>query len=159
MTDSPIIKILPVVIFAVIFAGGLIIFQQRAAMQARLKELMTKAQTEATSKLPEPTPTIISKFRDETVPTFDKVKITPSVTVSPIITTSVTPTIKKSDKNIKTGVTTISKNTVCSPVYGMANTCAEHVVVDTGADMGTMFNLASLSYLGGLLAFVFAKNA
>ena len=79
--------------------------------------------------------------------------------MTPTITISVTPSIKKSDKNLKTGVTTISKNTVCSPVYGMANSCAEHVVVDTGADMGTMFNLASISYIGGLMAFVFAKKA
>lgn len=154
MNESPLLKILPIIIIAVVFAGGLIIFQQRAAMQARLKELMAKAQTEATTKLPEPTPTIVAKFRDETIP---------SVTVTPTITISVTPSVASpsvvSTKGGKTGVTTITKNTVCSPVYGMANSCAEHVVVDTGADMGTMFNLASISYLGGLLAFIKAKRS
>ena len=161
MNESPLLKILPIIIIAVVFAGGLIIFQQRAAMQARLKELMAKAQTEATTKLPEPTPTIVAKFRDETIPTF----ASPTVALAKgeQIKVSVTPTpsvvAKKSDKNAKTGVTTITKNTVCSPVYGMANSCAEHVVVDTGADMGTMFNLASISYLGGLLAFIKAKRS
>jgi len=168
MNESPLLKILPIIVIAVVLAGGLIIFQQRSAMQARLKELMAKAQTEATTKLPEPTPTVVAKFRDETIPSvasptvvLSKVEGTKggSVTVTPSVTISITPSIKKSDKNLKTGVTTITKNTVCSPVYGMANPCAEHVVVDTGVDTSAMFNLAGLSYLGGLLAFIVAKRA
>lgn len=48
---------------------------------------------------------------------------------------------------------------VCTPVYGMANTCAEHAVVDTGLDSGTLLNASALSYVLGLAAFIKAKKA
>jgi len=55
-------------------------------------------------------------------------------------------------------VTTVTKTTICTPVYGMANTCTEHVVVDTGAQDSIFFNLAGISYIGGLVAFIKAKT-
>ena len=48
--------------------------------------------------------------------------------------------------------------TVCTPVYGMANTCAEHAVVDTALDTSIFYNLAGLSYFTGLAAFIRAKK-
>lgn len=48
---------------------------------------------------------------------------------------------------------------VCTPVYGMANTCAEHAVVDTGLDTGSLLNASALSYILGLAAFIKAKRA
>lgn len=49
--------------------------------------------------------------------------------------------------------------TVCTPVYGMANSCAEHVVVDTGLDTGSLLNASALTYVLGLAAFIKAKRA
>jgi hypothetical protein len=47
---------------------------------------------------------------------------------------------------------------VCTPVYGMANTCAEHAVVDTGLETSTFLNASALSYILGLAAFIRAKR-
>ncbi|MEK7064560.1 MAG: hypothetical protein AAB973_03060 [Patescibacteria group bacterium] len=55
--------------------------------------------------------------------------------------------------------TSTKTTTVCTPVYGMANSCAEHAVVDTGLETGAFYNLAALSYFGGLAAFIKAKRA
>lgn len=62
-------------------------------------------------------------------------------------------------KTKKEVITKITKTTVCTPVYGAANTCVEHEVVDTGAEDVLFFNLAGASYLAGLLAFVKGKRA
>ncbi len=56
-------------------------------------------------------------------------------------------------------VTKFTKTLVCTPVYGSANTCTEHIVVDTGAEDAIFFNFAGLSYLAGLASFIFAKRA
>jgi len=56
-------------------------------------------------------------------------------------------------------VTRTTKTVICTPVYGQANTCTEHIVVDTGAQDSIFFNFAGLSYLAGLASFVFAKRA
>lgn len=52
-----------------------------------------------------------------------------------------------------------SAGSVCTPVYGMANSCAEHLVVDTGLETGTFVNAGVLSYFLGLAAFIRAKKA
>lgn len=49
--------------------------------------------------------------------------------------------------------------TACTPVYGMANTCIEHQVVDTGAEDAILYTMAGGSYLAGLAAFIKAKLA
>ena len=49
--------------------------------------------------------------------------------------------------------------TVCTPVYGMTNSCAEHAVVDTGFDTSTLMNASALSYVLGLAAFIKAKHS
>lgn len=53
----------------------------------------------------------------------------------------------------------ITKSTVCTPVYGAANTCVEHEVVDTAGENVLFLNLAGLSYIAGLGAFIKAKRA
>ena len=52
-----------------------------------------------------------------------------------------------------------SAGSVCTPVYGMANSCAEHAVVDTGLETDLFSSLAIGSYLSGLIAFIKAKRA
>lgn len=54
---------------------------------------------------------------------------------------------------------TITKSVVCTPVYGAANTCVEHEVVDTAGEDVVFLNLAGLSYIAGLGAFIKAKKA
>lgn len=53
----------------------------------------------------------------------------------------------------------VTKSMICTPVYGAANTCVEHEVVDTAGEDILFFNLAGLSYLAGLVSFVKAKKA
>lgn len=48
---------------------------------------------------------------------------------------------------------------ICTPIYGMANTCAEHAVVDTGLDTGSLLNASAISYVLGLAAFIKSKRA
>ncbi|KKT72565.1 MAG: hypothetical protein UW68_C0033G0012 [Candidatus Collierbacteria bacterium GW2011_GWB1_44_6] len=104
--------------------------------------------------------------------------VTPSLTPTKIAGNTITPlpTTSENDQTTKGGqtidtknssnsktasktVTTTTKTVVCTPVYGAANTCTEHVVVDTGAENAIFFNFAGLSYLAGLASFVFAKRA
>ena len=51
------------------------------------------------------------------------------------------------------------RRVVCTPVYGAANTCVEHEVVDTAGGDILFLNLAGLSYIAGLGAFVKSKFA
>lgn len=107
----------------------------------------------------------------------EEVTPTPSTTVYPTIAPSITPVISITPtpsavatpfpdvfetKLTHTSTITQLNSTitrVCTPVYGMADTCTEHIVVDTGASDSVLFNLAGLSYLSGLLAFIKAKRA
>ena len=50
-----------------------------------------------------------------------------------------------------------SAGSICTPVYGMANSCGEHLVVDTGLETSTFINAGVLSYILGLAAFVKSK--
>ena len=98
------------------------------------------------------TPTVKAIATPTTTPT-------PSISLTPTATPTVTNTTKGGEAvaSAQKKITSV-KTTVCTPVYGMANTCTEHVVVDTGAQDSVFFNLAGLSYLGGLVAFIKAKT-
>lgn len=48
--------------------------------------------------------------------------------------------------------------TVCTPVYGQADSCVEHQPVDTGAESQIAYSLAGGSYMAGLAAFIRAKK-
>jgi len=56
-------------------------------------------------------------------------------------------------------VTTTTTTRICTPVYGMADTCTEHIVVDTGAESAVAYGFSAFSYLAGLVAFVKSKKA
>jgi len=47
---------------------------------------------------------------------------------------------------------------VCTPVYGMANICEEHITVDTGMENSLFYSLSTLSYLTGLGLFIKTKK-
>lgn len=102
--------------------------------------------------------------------------VTPTPSATPVITPVVTPAPLVVEAKItdlpsvgqKGGVEAeivvpkiikTTKTVVCTPVYGQANTCTEHLVVDTGAQDSLFFNMAGFAYLAGLASFVFAKRA
>lgn len=97
-------------------------------------------------------------------------KVTPTPTVSTVSEVAEISVTEDQGSTTKGGVTTIApkttktvttttKTVVCTPVYGQANTCTEHIVVDTGAADAIFFNFAGISYLTGLASFVFAKRS
>jgi hypothetical protein len=79
------------------------------------------------------------------------VSVTPTVTIPVVTEKAVTPAPRSSKSEVR-------KTTICTPVYGAADTCTEHVVVDTGIETAMFFNLAGLAYLGGLASFIKAKS-
>ena len=48
---------------------------------------------------------------------------------------------------------------VCTPVYGMADTCVEHQVVETAGESNILYTLSGVSYFAGLISFIKAKLA
>ena len=140
-----------------------------------LPKLVTKQETVSPNELevdsfttPTPTATPSPKATPTVTP---KISIKPTVTAVPTITTKKSLTeepktgandtdVKIVDATTKKTITTkVTKTTVCTPVYGMADTCTEHVVVDTAGSDSVFFNFAGLSYLAGLIAFIKAKYA
>jgi len=47
---------------------------------------------------------------------------------------------------------------ICTPVYGMANVCEEHITVDTGLENSIFYSLSTLSYITGLGLFIKTKK-
>jgi hypothetical protein len=48
---------------------------------------------------------------------------------------------------------------VCTPVYGMADSCVEHQVVETAGESNVLYTLSGVSYFAGLISFIKAKLA
>ncbi len=153
MQTSP-LKFLPLILAALALGSAVFFFTQRQAVREKINKIYTK--------LPEPTPFIpVRRFQDQVA-----VNLTPSITPTPTPTPTTEPTpipgtVEKTIESVKKTTSVTSKTTttiVCTPVYGMANSCAEHTVVDTGLETGAFTNLAVLSYVGGLAAFIKAKK-
>ena len=138
-------KFLPFVLAVLVVVGAVAFASQKFIQKKKVAGLFTK--------LPEPTPFVTVKpFRGDSVAAIP----TPTATPVPVVVAEEVETkggLKKAD-SLKT-----STETVCTPVYGMANSCAEHTVVDTGLETSAFYNLAALSYFGGLAAFMKAKRA
>ena len=69
------------------------------------------------------------------------------------------PTTEENTSGVEPIYTTTTTTRTCTPVYGMADTCTEHIVVDTGAESAVAYSLSAFSYLAGLVAFVKSKKA
>lgn len=97
---------------------------------------------------------------DSTLTPTPTVAITPAPSVTPTAMPKVTEkeTTTKGGQSVVATSKTVTKTTICTPVYGSADTCTEHITVDTGADSAAFFNFAGIAYLGGLLSFVKAKT-
>jgi hypothetical protein len=89
------------------------------------------------------------------------VSIVPTITIKKPESTEPKGGVNEADiKVIDSAKRTITtKTTICTPVYGMADTCTEHIVVDTAGEDSAFLNFAGLSYLAGLVAFIKAKYA
>ena len=157
-------QILPIIIIILALTGAITysIFKRPARVQPINNMGISANQLENSDKIVTPTP---SESKKVTFGSLGSSSTTPSIT--PSVTPSVTPTtvlpetIEKTNSlkaSAKAASQTITKTTVCTPVYGAADTCTEHVVVDTGAENAVFFNFAGLAYLGGLLSFVKAKS-
>lgn len=139
-------KFLPLLLAAFVLVGAVAFAGQKLISKKKIEGVFTK--------LPEPTPFVTVKpFRGDTADTIPSP--TPTATPVPAVVTEEI----KTKGGLKTVTSAAAKTeTVCTPVYGMANTCAEHTVVDTGLATGAFYNLAALSYFGGLAAFIRAKR-
>jgi len=142
-------SILPIIFIVLVLTGAITYSLAKRAVPEKPTESIgiSANQLENESTLT-PTPTTTTKL------TFDNLAVTPSVT--PIVTPTALPAV--TEKNAVITTTKITKTTICTPVYGSADTCTEHVVVDTGAESSMFFNFAGLAYIGGLLSFVKAKS-
>ena len=140
MNTSGASKVLPIILTAITLATAVFFYNQRQVLRQKTQELLSKST--------KPTPTL-----------------TPTVTPTPTISPTVTPKTNGTNEpnltnktNLQTTKTVASITTVCTPVYGMANTCAEHAVVDTALDTSIFYNLAGMSYIFGLAAFIKSKR-
>lgn len=142
-------KTLPIILAAITLATAAFFWKQREVLRQKTQDLLDRTSKQFSMKLPEPTPFIPVKQNQFATPT-------PTVTPTALPTTVED---KVAGKKTATAGTQITRTvTVCTPVYGMANSCAEHVVVDTALDTGIFYNLAGLSYFAGLAAFIKAKK-
>lgn len=152
-------SILPIIFIVLALTGAITYSLARRAVPQKPTQNVGIAANELEGNTITPTPTTINKV------TFNTVAVTPSITPTatpaskPTVTVPVVTEKDTAKKSTQTkAVATTTKTTVCTPVYGAAETCTEHVVVDTGAESAVFFNLAGVAYLGGLLSFVKAKT-
>ncbi len=146
-------SILPI-IFIVLALTGAITYSlaKRAIPKKPTESIGISANQIESERTVTPSPTETKKV------TFGNlIVVTPTPSVTPTTIPSVTDTTTKGGQTIA-NTTVTTKTTICTPVYGSADTCTEHVVVDTGAESAMFFNFAGIAYLGGLLAFVKAKS-
>jgi len=157
-------SILPIILVILVLAGAITYSLSKRTIAKREENRFGIAanQLEGSIVTPSASPTKQSTTKNLELP---KVSLTPTNAVEGTISTL--PTVTENTSGTKGGLKTASSNTVtkvtktivCTPVYGQANTCTEHIVVDTGAADAIFFNFAGLSYLAGIASFVLAKRA
>ncbi len=151
-------SILPI-IFIVLALTGMIAYTlaKRAIPQKPINNIGISANQLESNDKPTPVTTGTKKI------TFNNL-ITPTITptILPVVTETGTKTSSKAvsttASKAKVSQTTVTKTQICTPVYGSADICTEHVVVDTGVEDALFFNFAGIAYVGGLLSFVKAKS-
>lgn len=135
MNSQGSVKVISIILTAITLATAVFFYKQRQVLRQKTQELLSQSA--------EPTPSVANPPLAET----------PSPTVAP------TP-ISQTNNDVQPGRSSnfALAKTVCTPVYGMANTCAEHAVVDTALDTSIFYNLAGMSYIFGLAAFIKSKR-
>ena len=148
-----ILKFLPLIIILFSAIGVLSWYAKNKKEEPQIKpEIVSPSDLE--SEITEITPTPSSFFffnQPATIPETTEIIPTPT-------TSEKEDSLQKESSRTTNSTTTITKTQVCTPVYGMADTCEEHIVVDTGAESTLAYSFSALSYLGGLIAFVKSKK-
>lgn len=162
-------SLLPIILVILLLTGAI----TYALSKNTLPKLVTKQESVSPNELE------VDSFVTPTPSATPTPSVTPKATITPAKSVKIAevPTItaknglsepksgntedfKIVDKTTNKIITTkVTKTTICTPVYGSANTCVEHEVVDTGAEDALFFNFAGLSYLAGLVAFIKSKYA
>ncbi|KKT44030.1 MAG: hypothetical protein UW64_C0020G0013 [Microgenomates group bacterium GW2011_GWC1_44_37] len=154
-------SLLPIILIILVLTGAVTYSLSKRIIPKREENRFGIAANQLGSSIITPTasPTKQPTTKNPELPT-----VTPTPTKSEGVISTL-PTVTEDNSETKGGqktadktVTKITKTIVCTPVYGQANTCTEHIVVDTGAADAIFFNFAGLSYLAGLAAFVKAKT-
>ncbi len=176
-------SILPIILVILLLTGAItyVLSKNTLPKQVTKQEVISPNELEVDSFMT-PTPTATPTLKALATPTPTKAneaKTTAqrdNVTPSPIVPTIVLKDsktveidedkesttkggLKDEDVKVIAKTKTITRSIVCTPVYGAANTCVEHEVVDTAGEDILFFNLAGFSYLAGLGAFIKAKKA
>lgn len=149
-------QLLPIILIILALTGGIVYTISKRAAQVKQPTNsigIAANQLEKEDKL-SPSVTPAKKVSFGSLNTA----VTPSVTPAVALPTVTEKSNSTSNKVAQSQTTTITKTTICTPVYGSADSCTEHVVVDTGAEDALFFNFAGLAYIGGLLSFVKAKS-
>jgi hypothetical protein len=148
------LRFLPLIIILFAVVGVLAYFAKNPKDVKEIKpETISPSNLESDSNLAlSPTPTTSFFFSDEpaTIPSTSEVEDKDTSSASDTVADGSSP-------EVGSVITTTTR--ICTPVYGMADTCTEHIVVDTGAESAVAYSLSAFSYLAGLVAFVKAKKA
>lgn len=151
-------SLLPLILVILLLTGAI----TYSLSKATLPKLVTKQEAVSPNELE------IDSFTTPTPVESPSPKATPTKSIAKSVVEIVpTITIKKSlsevpstgSKDVETITTKVTKTNICTPVYGSADTCVEHIVVDTAGEDSIFFNMAGFSYLAGLVAFIKAKKA
>lgn len=153
-------SLLPVIFVVLLLTGAITFALSKRVIPKREENRFGIAANElkaGSSDTVTPTPSL------KVTPTPSSPKVTPTPTIV-IKTIAELPASGQKGGSVEGNsatpkVTKTTKTIICTPVYGQANTCTEHIVVDTGASDAIFFNFAGLSYLAGLASFVFAKRS
>ena len=158
-------SILPIIIVVLILTGAITYALAKRAIPKQEVNRFGIAANELEGSVDNITPTPSRTSSFGTLTLTPTPFATPSLTPTPTQEPTAMPTTSEKDETTKGGVVTTkvastktTKTIVCTPVYGMANTCTEHIVVDTGAADSIFFNFAGLAYVAGLTSFIKAKT-
>lgn len=159
-------SLLPV-IFVILLLTGAIVFSLTKSTITKIipKQFgipATELEVIPVTPTPSATPTTIVPITVKPLSTIDDLRSTkpiaiPTLTTKKFVSSTKGGQVSTANYDLRTTKTT--QTSICTPVYGMANTCTEHIVVDTAGESDLFFSFAGLSYLAGLLAFVKSKFA
>jgi hypothetical protein len=166
--NKNIFRFLPIIIILFFVVAVLSWYAKNPKEVKKVKpETVNPSQLDSDNVVLSPTPTSSFFFQTQTETLSDEPSVVP-VTTEPEDedkTTKGGEVIPSEDEDIDTSTkiepayTITSTTRTCTPVYGMADSCEEHTVVDTGAESAVAYSLSAFSYLAGLVAFVKSKKA
>mgnify|MGYP001558467831 CR=1 FL=1 len=156
-------SLLPVILVILLLTGAIVFSLTKSTITKIIPKQFgipaTELEVIPVTPTPSATPTLtVTPTTDKpTNRNTDKPVIIPTLTAKKPVSSTKGGQVSTANYDLRTTKTT--QTTICTPVYGMANTCTEHIVVDTAGESDLFFSFAGLSYLAGLIAFVKSKYA